>query len=169
MLPVRCDSCVTSGTAFRLGEHDAVHVGYSKDFQIVLVIFALVSGFTRTHQTGPPDRFGSPLRMSRAAAFCAGATLSSRSKISASASQSSALPIFFSLSAGTKQPAAMGHAGVLASNAVRRQRATSSPRWLKLLCSKVTIPAFGRDLLWRSDAMVVSVRNVSPTNTGRGR
>ena len=33
--------------------------------------------------------------------FCAGATLSSRSKMIASASLSSALAIFFSLSAGT--------------------------------------------------------------------
>src|SRR5690348_5542536 len=39
--------------------------------------------------------------MSRAVAFRAGATLSSRSKMIASASPSSALAIFFSLSAGT--------------------------------------------------------------------
>src|SRR5690242_7746781 len=39
--------------------------------------------------------------MSRAAGFWAGATLSSRSKMMASASLSSAFAIFFSLSAGT--------------------------------------------------------------------
>src|SRR2546423_14928974 len=55
----------------------------------------------RIHHSGPFDRRGSCFSMSRAAAFCAGATLSSRSKITASASLSRALAIFFSLSAGT--------------------------------------------------------------------
>ena len=66
----------------------------------------------------------------------------------ASASLSIALATFLSLSAGTNSQLLRrrGHAGFLASKAVRRQRATSSPRWLKLLCSKVTIPALGRDL-----------------------
>src|SRR5207302_1174992 len=55
----------------------------------------------RIHHSGPPERGERCFRMSRAAAFCAGATLSSRSKITASASLSKALAIFFSLSAGT--------------------------------------------------------------------
>src|ERR671912_747511 len=55
----------------------------------------------RTHHCGPPDRFPSSLRICRAAAFWAGATLSSRSKITASAALSIAFAIFFSLSAGT--------------------------------------------------------------------
>src|SRR5258706_13945274 len=59
------------------------------------------SGLIRIHHWGPPERPGKCLRMSRAAALRAGATLSSRSKIKASASLSSALAIFFSLSAGT--------------------------------------------------------------------
>src|SRR5207248_7180514 len=59
------------------------------------------SGLMRIHHSGPFDRRGSCFSMSRAAAFCAGATLSSRSRITASASLSRALAIFFSLSAGT--------------------------------------------------------------------
>src|SRR3954471_7190840 len=55
----------------------------------------------RTHHSGPPERFGRFLRTSRATFFRPGATLSSRSKMIASASLSSALAIFFSLSAGT--------------------------------------------------------------------
>src|SRR3954451_6917008 len=59
------------------------------------------SGLIRTHHSGPPERFGKLLRTSRATFFRPGATLSSRSKMIASASLSSALVIFFSLSAGT--------------------------------------------------------------------
>src|SRR5437868_5376384 len=55
----------------------------------------------RIHHSGPFDRRGSCFSMSRAAAFCAGTTLSSRSKITASAALSRAFAIFFSLSAGT--------------------------------------------------------------------
>src|SRR5215210_1647392 len=55
----------------------------------------------RTHHCGPPLRAASSLRILRAAAFRSGATLSSRSKMIASASLSIARAIFFSLSAGT--------------------------------------------------------------------
>src|SRR5438105_13566094 len=55
----------------------------------------------RIHHSGPPERGERCFSMSRAEAFCAGATLSSRSKITASASLSRAFAIFFSLSAGT--------------------------------------------------------------------
>src|SRR5438876_8774258 len=58
-------------------------------------------GLMRTHHSGPPERGERCFRMSRAAAFCVGETLSSRSKMIASAVLSSALAIFFSLSAGT--------------------------------------------------------------------
>src|SRR5438876_4907197 len=58
-------------------------------------------GLMRTHHSGPPERGERCFRISRAAVFCAGETLSSRSKMIASAVLSSALAIFFSLSAGT--------------------------------------------------------------------
>ena len=50
---------------------------------------------------GLPARSGSSLRMARAAVFCPGTTLSSRSKMMASAALPRALAIFRSLSAGT--------------------------------------------------------------------
>jgi len=55
----------------------------------------------RTHHCGPAERAVSAFNISRAACFRVGATLSSRSKMIASAALSSALAIFFSLSAGT--------------------------------------------------------------------
>src|SRR2546423_12093781 len=58
-------------------------------------------GLMRTHHSGPPERCGKSLSRSRATLLSAGATLSSRSKMIASASLSRALAIFRSLSAGT--------------------------------------------------------------------
>ena len=108
--------------------------------------------------------------MSRAAAFCAGATLSSRSKMIASASLSSALAIFFSLSAGTNsQERGSVIAGFFSSSAVRVHSHTSSSRWLKLRCAQVTMPALGRDLLSRTAMHSLSLRSVSPANTGLGK
>src|SRR5687768_3486515 len=50
---------------------------------------------------------------------------------------------------GNEQPAARMnfHCGFFSSNAVRVHSQTSSPRWLKLRCAQVTMPALGRDLL----------------------
>ena len=47
-------------------------------------------------------------------------------------------------------------------SAVRRQFATSSPRWLKHRCTKITMPASGRERLSRISCTTVSVRSVSP-------
>ena len=45
---------------------------------------------------------------------------------------------------------------------------TSSSRWLKLRCAQVTIPALGRELLSRTAMHSLSLRKVSPANTGLG-
>ena len=133
------------------------------------LLCSLPSGLIRTHHCGPPERAGRALRISRAAALPAGATLSSRSKIIASASLASALAIFFSLSAGTNsQLRASVIAGFFSSSAVRVHSHTSSSRWLKLRWAQVTIPALGRDLLSRTARHSVSLRSVSPANTGLG-
>ena len=73
-----------------------------------------------------------------------------------------------------EQPAARrgaqkAHAGFFRSSAERVHLHTSSPRWLKLRCSQVTIPAFGRDLLSRTSRHSLSLRSVSPTKTGEGK
>jgi hypothetical protein len=52
--------------------------------------------------------------------------------------------------------------------AVRSVVQTSSSRWLIILCSKVTIPASGRDLESLSEITSVSALRVSPMNTGLG-
>ena len=88
----------------------------------------------------------------------------------ASASLSSALVIFRSLSAGTNsQERGSAHCGFFSSSAVRVHSHTSSSRWLKLRCAQVTIPAFGRDLLSRSAMHSLSLRSVSPAKTGLGK
>ena len=77
----------------------------------------------------------------------------------ASASLSSALAIFFSLSAGTNsQLRGRRHAGVLAAAPSACIGRPVSPRWLKLRCSQVTMPALGRDLLSRSATHSLSMR-----------
>ena len=73
-----------------------------------------------------------------------------------------------------EQPAArrwpaVAHAGFFRSSAERVHLHTSSPRWLKLRCSQVTMPALGRDLLSRTSRHSLSLRSVSPTNTGAGK
>ncbi len=77
----------------------------------------------------------------------------------ASASLSSALAIFFSLSAGTNsQERGSFIAGFFRSSAVRVHSHTSSSRWLKLRCAQVTMPALGRDLLSRTAMHSLSLR-----------
>ena len=51
---------------------------------------------------------------------------------------------------------------------VRRQRHTSSSRWLWARCSNTTIPASGRDFDARASTTSVSTRTVSPGKTGAG-
>ena len=52
---------------------------------------------------------------------------------------------------GDEQPAArLGHCGFFSRSAERVHSHTSSPRWLKLRCAQVTMPALGRDLLSRT-------------------
>src|ERR1700738_4885156 len=58
------------------------------------------------------------------------------------------------------------HAGLFSISAWRRQVATSWPLWLSPRCTKVTMPAFGRERLSRNSATVVTARIVSPANTG---
>ena len=81
----------------------------------------------------------------------------------ASAALSSALAIFFSLSAGTNsQLRGWRHCGFFDSKAVRVHSHTSSPRWLKLRCAQVTMPALGRDLLSRTrDAFALGAQRVA--------
>src|SRR4029079_15297820 len=74
---------------------------------------------------------------------------------------------------GNEQPAAgegpaLAHAGFFRRSAERLHLHTSSFRWLKLRCSQVTMPPLGRDLLSRTSIHSLSLRNVSPTNTGAG-
>src|SRR5207245_5782814 len=59
--------------------------------------------------------------------------------------------------------------GLRSISAWRFSVATSSPRWLKPWCRKVTMPAFGRDWLARSSSTVVRERSVSPAKTGNGK
>ena len=127
----------------------------------------------RVH-ANPPLRsagtLGMFLRRSRATGFCAGATLSSRSKMIASASLSSALAILRSLSAGTNsQLRGSHHCGLLQE---KRGARAFADQLVALVegCgdAQVTSPAFGRDLLSRTAMHSLSERSVSPANTGLG-
>ncbi len=53
-------------------------------------------------------------------------------------------------------------------SAVRSVVQTSSSRWLSIRCSKVTIPASGRDRESLREMTSVSARSVSPMKTGLG-
>ena len=63
----------------------------------------------------------------------------------------------------------LAHCAFFCRSAVRVHSQTSSPRWLKLRCAQVTIPALGRDLLSRTARHSLSLRSVSPANTGLGK
>src|SRR6185437_16013024 len=63
----------------------------------------------------------------------------------------------------------LGHCGFFWISAVRVHSHTSSSRWLKLRCAQVTMPALGRDLLSRTAMHSLSLRSVSPANTGLGK
>src|SRR3546814_18410237 len=52
--------------------------------------------------------------------------------------------------------------------AERRHWQTTSSRWLTSRCVKVTMPAFGRDLLGFNSVTSVSARSVSPMQPGLG-
>ena len=56
----------------------------------------------------------------------------------------------------------------LHQSAVRSITQTSSSRWLNMRCSKVTMPASGRELLSLRPTTSVSARSVSPMKTGLG-
>ena len=60
------------------------------------------------------------------------------------------------------------HCARLRIKAVRSMVHTISPRWLSIRCSKVTIPASGRDLESFSEITSVSALSVSPMKTGLG-
>ena len=60
------------------------------------------------------------------------------------------------------------HAFCRCIKAVRSVTQTSSSRWLNMRCSKVTIPASGREPESLRPTTSVSARSVSPMNTGLG-
>ena len=127
MLPVRWASSVTSPPLSALGRTMPWTSAIADQVEIVLVIVAAERIDPQPPLRAAVARSGRCFRMSRAAAFCAGATLSSRSKMIASASLSSALAIFLLAVGGDEQPAARagGHAGFFRSSAERVHSHTS--------------------------------------------
>src|SRR4029453_9717850 len=70
--------------------------------------------------------------------------------------------------AGNEQERAQSHRAPRFIRAVRSITQTSSSRWLYMRCSKVTMPASGRDFESLRPTTSVSARSVSPMKTGLG-
>ena len=117
------------------------------------------SGLMRTHHCGPPERLPRSLRISRAAAFWPKANAVLEIEDDRVGLAFDRLGDLLLAVRRHEQPAArLAHAGFFSSSAERVHSQTSSPRWLKLRCAQVTMPAFGRDLLSRRSMHSLSLR-----------
>ena len=105
-LPVRWAQFGDVGAAFGLGQDDAVEIGRGEALRGRSCGDRCASGLIRTHQRGPPSRAPSAFSRSRAACLRSSATLSSRSKMIASASLAMRLRDLLVAVGGDEQPAA---------------------------------------------------------------